>query len=140
MRRRRKRRKKKRRRKVYFKATSFIFGKDLGATARRGEGCDLRTGCDLSLRYADQEFVCRHHEKEVHVDMRFFTCYTPNMLVQKKSACQHGANYRMHTRTRRECVCCLLVLDSVTSTPQWIHTHVPCLLRQHLYICGTISL
>ena len=40
--------------------------------------------------------VCRHHEKEVHVDMRFFTCYTPNMLVKKKSACQHGANYRMH--------------------------------------------
>jgi hypothetical protein len=55
MKRRRKRRKKKRRRKVYFKATSFIFGKDLGATARRGEGCDLRTGCDLSLTLADQE-------------------------------------------------------------------------------------
>ena len=38
----------------------------------------------------------------------------------------------------RECVCCLLVLDSVTSTPQWIRQPKPRDVMHKVFVCECV--
>jgi hypothetical protein len=57
----------------------------------------------------------------MHVNKKYMSTYK-RMHVNMHSK----SNMHVKEKSHVECVCCLLVLDSVTSTPQWIRQPKPC--------------